>query len=130
MADQAPSETSRARDRQDDVLEDEALEDEYLDYADLIKPWDPKQIRITTKTFSIREVYNQILEARQTWLRTFSANSCESGETGAAHENQFFSEMPIPAFYLNQDSIGAFQVVDGVQRLTTIKLPPSGTSSR
>jgi hypothetical protein len=30
--------------------------------------------------------------------------------------------IPLPAFYFNQDSLGSHQVVDGVQRLTTVRL--------
>jgi Protein of unknown function DUF262 len=122
MADQPPSKASDVRDRQDDVVEDEDLEDENLNYADLIKPWDPKQIRITTKTFSIREVYSQILEGETDLAPDFQREFVWSLAKQVLLIESILLGIPLPAFYFNQDSIGAFQVVDGVQRLTTIKL--------
>ena len=122
MVDQPPSNALDLRIRQDEVVEDEGLEDENLDYADLIKPWDPKQIRITTKTFSIREVYNQIVEGETDLAPDFQREFVWSQAKQVLLIESILLGIPLPAFYFNQDSIGAFQVVDGVQRLTTIKL--------
>jgi Protein of unknown function DUF262 len=121
MTDLPFSKAPNMQNTQDAVLEDEDLESEELDYADLIKPWDPKQIRITTKTFSIREVYNQIAEGETDLAPDFQREFVWSLPKQVLLIESILLGIPLPAFYFNQDSTGAFQVVDGVQRLTTIK---------
>ena len=41
-------------------LEEGVEKEEDTSGGSAIKPWDPKQIRITTKNFTVREVYTQI----------------------------------------------------------------------
>ena len=106
---------------QGEVIEDNHIEDEDIDYEDLVKPWDPKQIRITTKTFSIREVYSQIMEGETDLAPDFQREFVWSIPKQVLLIESILLGIPLPAFYFNQDYTGAFQVVDGVQRLTTIK---------
>lgn len=105
-----------------DEIEEENLEIEESGYIDLIKPWDPKQIRITTKTFSVREVYNQIIEGETDLAPDFQRDFVWNTSKQILLIESILLGIPLPAFYFNQDSTGAFQVVDGVQRLTTIAL--------
>ena len=83
-------------------------------------PWDPEKIRIHTKHYSLRQVVDMIAEndidlapdfQRQyvwkTWQRSGLIESLLLG-------------IPLPSFYFNEESEGQLQVVDGVQRLTTI----------
>ena len=83
-------------------------------------PWDPERIRIHTKHYSLRQVVDMIAEndidlapdfQRQyvwkTWQRSGLIESLLLG-------------IPLPSFYFNEESEGQLQVVDGVQRLTTI----------
>jgi len=86
------------------------------------KPWNTAKIRITTKTFSLREVVDQIrdedidlspdFQREYVWKRRQRTRLVESILLG----------IPLPAFYFNQDYDGTYQVVDGVQRLSTIHL--------
>ena len=87
-----------------------------------VKPWNPAKIRITTKNFSLREVVDQIrdgdidlspdFQREYVWKRRQRTRLIESILLG----------IPLPAFYFNQDFDGTYQVVDGVQRLSTISL--------
>ncbi|NEV76642.1 DUF262 domain-containing protein [Rhodopseudomonas sp. BR0C11] len=89
----------------------------------VIKPWDPKQIRITTKNYTLREIFAQLDENEKeldlapdfqrsfVWQPKQQIRLIESVLLG----------IPLPAFYFNLDSSGAMQVIDGVQRLTTVK---------
>lgn len=83
---------------------------------------EPGKIRITTKVFSLREVVVQIsdgdidlspdFQREYVWKRRQRTRLVESILLG----------IPLPAFYFNQDDDGTYQVVDGVQRLSTIHL--------
>lgn len=87
-----------------------------------MSPWDPNKIRITTRNLSLREVVAQIegyeidlapdFQREFVWKLRQQTRLIESIMLG----------IPLPAFYFNQDLEGAYQVIDGVQRLTTIQL--------
>ncbi|WP_295965324.1 DUF262 domain-containing protein [uncultured Xanthomonas sp.] len=87
-----------------------------------IQPWNPTKIRITTKNFTLREVVEQIrqdeidlspdFQREYVWKRRQRTRLIESILLG----------IPLPAFYFNQEHDATYQVVDGVQRLSTISL--------
>ncbi len=112
--------------------EENMLEDEDKSGSDLkMKPWNPDDIRITTKNFTIREIYTQIqdkaldqekeldkeLDLAPEFQRSFVWNIKQQIRL----IETILLGIPLPAFYFNQDKDGAQQVIDGVQRLTTIK---------
>jgi hypothetical protein len=111
--------------------EENALEEEDKSGSDLkMKPWNPNDIRITTKNFTIREIYTQIqdkdpndpdqeieLDLAPDFQRSFVWNIKQQIRL----IESILLGIPLPAFYFNQDKDGAQQVIDGVQRLTTIK---------
>jgi hypothetical protein len=101
--------------------QDDGVVDEEADVPGFVKPWDPKQIRITTKTFSIREVYSQIVEGETDLAPDFQRDFVWNTKKQVLLIESVLLGIPLPAFYFNQDASGAFQVIDGVQRLTTIK---------
>jgi hypothetical protein len=113
-------------------IEENTLEDEDKSGSDLkMKPWNPDDIRITTKNFTIREIYTQIqdkaldqekeldneLDLAPEFQRSFVWNIKQQIRL----IETILLGIPLPAFYFNQDKDGAQQVIDGVQRLTTIK---------
>ena len=100
----------------------EALDEEDTGVAGLIKPWDPKQIRITTKTFSLREIFNQISDGEVDLAPDFQRSFVWKENQQIRLIESILLGIPLPAFYLNQDAQGSLQVVDGVQRLTTVRL--------
>lgn len=107
-----------------DEVADEALEDEDKSSTDLaLKPWDPKDIRITTKTFTIREIYTQItsVDKELDLAPDFQRSFVWGDKQQIRLIESILLGIPLPAFYFNQDNSGAHQVIDGVQRLTTIE---------
>lgn len=86
------------------------------------EPYDPKLIRVDTKPFSIRHIYEMLhngdidlspdFQREFVWLDiTRKSRLIES----------LLLRIPLPVFYLAQDEEGKFKVVDGVQRLTVIR---------
>src|SRR6185437_9927950 len=84
-------------------LDEDVLEDEDSNDTDLIKPWDPKRIRITTKTFSIREVYNQIYDGDIDLAPDFQREFVWSEQKQVLLIESILLGIPLPAFYFNQD---------------------------
>jgi hypothetical protein len=86
-----------------------------------IKPWDPKKIRITTKNFTLREVVEQINEKEIDLAPDFQRDFVWKQRQRTRLIESVLLGIPLPAFYFNQDREGDYQVVDGVQRLSTIR---------
>src|SRR5690606_13684153 len=121
MAEEPPQESHE--DPKEEFFENEATDVEVEDVGETAgeaKPWDPSKIRISTKPFSLRQVVDMIgdedidlapdFQRLYVWKPVQRSRLIESILLG----------IPLPAFYFNQDLEGAMQVVDGVQRLTTI----------
>ncbi|MBK6998720.1 MAG: DUF262 domain-containing protein [Rhodoferax sp.] len=107
------------------VIIDDAIDpslDEDKSSTDLAtKPWDPKDIRITTKTFTLREIYTQIVDGELDLAPDFQRSFVWKDKQQVRLIESILLGIPLPAFYFNQDVTGAHQVIDGVQRLTTLK---------
>ncbi|WP_395672047.1 DUF262 domain-containing protein [Phenylobacterium sp.] len=86
------------------------------------KPWDPGKIRITTKAFSLREVVDQIRSREIDLAPDFQREYVWSARQRTRLIESILLGIPLPAFYFNQAFDGTYQVVDGVQRLSTIAL--------
>jgi hypothetical protein len=104
------------------ILEDNGVEQVEKGESGLpTKPWDPKHIRITTKNFSIREIYSQIVEGELDLAPDFQRSFVWNQRQQTRLIESILLGIPLPAFYFNQDNLGARQVIDGVQRLTTVR---------
>ena len=84
------------------------------------KPWDPNKIRISTKPFSLRQVVDMIADGDIDLAPDFQRLYVWKPLQKSRLIESILLGIPLPAFYFNQDLAGAMQVVDGVQRLTTI----------
>lgn len=87
-----------------------------------IKPWDPKLIRINTKSFTLREVVDQIEDEDIDLSPDFQREFVWKARQRTRLVESILLGIPLPAFYFNQSESGSYQVVDGVQRLSTISL--------
>ena len=87
-----------------------------------IKPWDPKKIRISTKSFTLREIVGQIDDGDIDLSPDFQRSYVWKSRQRTRLIESVLLGIPLPAFYFNQSESGAYQVVDGVQRLSTISL--------
>ncbi|MEQ8322457.1 MAG: DUF262 domain-containing protein [Rhodospirillales bacterium] len=91
-----------------------------------LKPWDPMEIRITTKSFTVREIFIQIEQGEIDLAPDFQRDFVWDVKQQTRLIESILLGIPLPAFYFNQDDLGQYQVIDGVQRLTTIKQFMSG----
>ncbi|MGB2558250.1 DUF262 domain-containing protein [Cellulosimicrobium cellulans] len=84
------------------------------------KPWDPEKIRVTTKSFSLRNVLDMIDSDDLELAPDFQRNRVwKYGQKSRLIESVML-QIPLPAFYFAEDGDGMLRVVDGLQRLSTI----------
>jgi hypothetical protein len=102
----------------------DSFDEDISDDGEVLKarPWDPKDIRITTKNFTVREIFTQIIEKDLDLAPDFQRSFVWKIRQQIRLIESILLGIPLPAFYFNQDNVGAHQVIDGVQRLTTIML--------
>ena len=107
----------------DEVLRPDIVDDDDVGGdATAMRPWDPGKIRITTKHFTLRDVVDQIREKDVDLSPDFQRDYVWKQRQRTRLIESILLGIPLPAFYFNQDKDGAYQVVDGVQRLSTISL--------
>lgn len=99
----------------DDAEEEESTENQKYN------PYNPKLIRVDTKTFSIKQI-NEMINSKDVDLSPdFQRGFVWNDITRKSRLiESLLLRIPIPVFYFSQDEEGLFQVVDGVQRLTVI----------
>ena len=84
------------------------------------EPWDPEKIRIHTKHYSLRQVVDMITDGDIDLAPDFQRQYVWKARQRWGIIESLLLGIPLPSFYFNEDSSGRLQVVDGVQRLTTI----------
>ena len=84
------------------------------------EPWDPEKIRIHTKHYSLRQVVDMIADGDIDLAPDFQRHYVWKTWQRSGLIESLLLGIPLPSFYFNEDSTGQLQVVDGVQRLTTI----------
>lgn len=99
-----------------------ADDDDANSASNLIQPYDPELIRVDTKPFSLKQVYELMEDGDIDLSPDFQRHFVwkETQKKSRLIES-IMLRIPLPVFYLAQDNIGKFQVVDGLQRLTVIK---------
>ncbi len=88
--------------------------------ADESEPWDPEQIRIHTKHYSLRQVVDMIDDGDIDLAPDFQRQYVWKAWQRSGLIESLLLGIPLPSFYFNEGETGGLQVVDGVQRLTTI----------
>lgn len=86
------------------------------------EPWDPSKIRISTKHFSLRDVVTQIMDEEIDLSPDFQRDYVWRKRQKTRLIESILLGIPLPAFYFNQSDDGSYQVIDGVQRLSTIAM--------
>ena len=84
------------------------------------EPWDPDKIRIHTKHYSLRQLVDMIEEGDIDLAPDFQRHYVWKDWQRWGLIESLLLGIPLPSFYFNEDGTGQLQVVDGVQRLTTI----------
>ena len=85
------------------------------------QPYDPHQINIRNQNWSVSHIFELIDQ----WKQVDLAPDFQRGYVwDYARRSQLIESLmlriPVPAFYLSETEDGNYQVVDGLQRLTTI----------
>lgn len=111
----------------EDVVEEQfdnqgtGVEFEELDDSFQHKPWDPELIRVDPKSFSLRNVIDMIREKEIELAPDFQRGNVWKDDQKCRLIESIFLRIPLPAFYFSSDNSGNLQVVDGLQRLSTIR---------
>ncbi len=84
------------------------------------RPYDPDKIRVDTNQFSLRNVLDMIDDREVDLAPDFQRNQVWKSEQKSRLVESVLLRIPLPAFYFSSDRRGRMQVVDGVQRLTTL----------
>ena len=84
------------------------------------EPWDPEKIRIHTKHYSLRQLVDMIVDGDIDLAPDFQRQYVWKAWQRWGLIESLLLGIPLPSFYFNEDASGRLQVVDGVQRLTTI----------
>ncbi|WP_435112454.1 DUF262 domain-containing protein [Nocardiopsis synnemataformans] len=83
-------------------------------------PWNPEQIRVSTKQFSLRNVMDMIQDESLELAPDFQRGKVWKATQKSRLIESVLLQIPLPAFYFAEDADGTMKVVDGLQRLSTI----------
>lgn len=84
------------------------------------KPWNPDDIRVGSKTFSVRNVLDMIDEGGLDVAPEFQRQRVWKPFQKARLVESILLQIPLPSFYFTEDPDGILRVVDGLQRISTI----------
>ena len=84
-------------------------------------PFNPEEIKVHAKSFSLRLISDMIddsdIDLSPDFQRNFVWNSAQKSRL----IESVLLRIPLPMFYFSEDDEGRITIVDGLQRLTTIK---------
>ncbi|MEW1866806.1 DUF262 domain-containing protein [Streptomyces caelestis] len=84
------------------------------------RPWNPEQIRVNTKQFSLRNALDMIEDESLELAPDFQRGRVWKLKQKSQLIESVLLQIPLPAFYFAEDTDGLMRVVDGLQRLSTI----------
>jgi hypothetical protein len=88
--------------------------------GDVERPWDPTKIRVDPRVFSLRQIVDMIDEEELELAPDFQRKKVWGAIQKSRLIESVLLRIPLPAFYFSADDDGFLQVVDGLQRLSTI----------
>jgi hypothetical protein len=118
-------EIQQAQTAQEEYFLDKATDVEVEAEADdttpeIARPWNPEQIRVNTKQFSLRNVLDMIDDDSLELAPDFQRGRVWKLVQKSQLIESVLLQIPLPAFYFAEDADGLLRVVDGLQRLSTI----------
>ena len=102
------------------VSNDPEVEPDDEVFHDIDHPWDPEDIRVSTRNFSLRNVIDMIAEGGLDLAPDFQRLQVWAPIQKVLLIESVLLQIPLPAFYFAEEASGVMKVVDGVQRLSTI----------
>lgn len=91
-----------------------------------VTPYNPEKIRVEPKSFSIRQIAEMIADGDLDISPDFQRNFVWDPIRKSRLIESILLRIPLPVFYFSMDDNGMMRVVDGLQRLTTIRQFISG----
>ena len=85
-----------------------------------INPYNPDKIRVESKTFSLRQIFDMIKSGDLNLHPDFQRNLVWDNFRQSRLIESILLRIPLPMFYFSQDDEGVLSVVDGLQRLSAI----------
>lgn len=87
-----------------------------------LRPYNPELIRVDTKPFTIHQMFKLIEDGDVDFSPDFQRHFVwKEAERKSRLIESIMLRIPLPVFYLAQDEVGKFQIIDGLQRLTVIR---------
>ncbi len=86
-----------------------------------VSPYDPDKIKVNSKQFSIKLIEEMIENEDIDFTPDFQRNFVWNNVQKSRLIESILLRIPLPMFYFSEDEEGKISVVDGLQRLTTIK---------
>jgi len=102
------------------------IEEEEIDGDTPFSPYDPDKIRVDPKSFSLKQIIDEIEDGGIDLAPDFQRKFVWSETQRVRLVESVLLRIPLPAFYFSADQSGRLSVVDGVQRLSTIRAFVSG----
>jgi hypothetical protein len=90
-------------------------------YEDIAKLWSPEGIRVGTKQFSLHRILDLIDDGDLELAPDFQRNTVWKLRQKSRLIESVLLQIPLPAFYFAEDANGMMRVVDGLQRLSTVR---------
>lgn len=86
-----------------------------------VEPFNPEDIKVHAKQFSLRLISDMIDEEDIDLSPDFQRNLVWNSFQKSRLIESILLRIPLPMFYFSEDNEGRITIVDGLQRLTTIK---------
>lgn len=90
------------------------------DQPGMNRPWNPNEIRVSTKQFSLRNILDLIDDHDLELAPDFQRNQVWKTRQKSRLIESILLQIPLPAFYFAEDTNGMMRVIDGLQRLSTV----------
>lgn len=92
-----------------------------INLHEIVRPYDPEQIRVDTNNYSIKNVYDLIKDGDIDLSPSFQRNLVWDKKQKCRLIESILLRIPLPVFYFASDEEGLLSVVDGLQRLSAIR---------
>lgn len=112
----------KPNDNNDEIIEYEKVDYDNEEYSSIITPFDPSKVDIEHKTLTLQNIVSDIQDGYIELHPEFQRND---GIWSLKQKSRLIESLilsiPLPSFYFDVLSDGKMEVVDGLQRLSTIK---------
>lgn len=101
--------------------EQSGTENTESNFSDEISPFNPEDIKVHAKQFSLRLITDMIDDGDIDLAPDFQRHFVWNNNQKSKLIESILLRIPLPMFYFSEDDEGRITIVDGLQRLTTIK---------